>query len=100
LIGLVNTYQDENFVYLLLQLVQGGELYSYIHTPTRDRLDETSARFYAACIAEGLGYMHQQGYCYRDLKPENVLVDATGYWYVVLLLYIYVCSSLVFLFFL
>jgi Protein kinase domain len=55
LIGLVQTYQDSDFVYLLLQLVQGGELYSYIHTLTRNTLPESDARFYAACVAEGLG---------------------------------------------
>lgn len=55
LIRLVQTYQDRDFVYLLLQLVQGGELYSYIHTPKRDFLPENDARFYAACVAEGLG---------------------------------------------
>jgi hypothetical protein len=78
LIGLINTYDDDTFVYILLQLIQGGELYSYIHTKTHDYLTEDSARFYAACIGEGLGYMHKQGYVYRDLKPENVLVDHTG----------------------
>ena len=78
LIGLINSYHDETFVYILLQLIQGGELYSYIHTKTHDYLSESSARFYAACIGEGLGYMHKQGYIYRDLKPENVLVDHTG----------------------
>lgn len=55
LIGLVQTYQDKDFVYILLDLVQGGELYSYIHTPSRDFLPEPDSRFYAACIAEGLG---------------------------------------------
>ena len=78
LIGLINSYHDDTFVYILLQLIQGGELYSYIHSKTHDYLPEDSARFYAACIGEGLGYMHKQGYVYRDLKPENVLVDNTG----------------------
>ena len=78
LIGLINTYHDDTFVYILLQLIQGGELYSYIHTKTHDYLTEDSARFYAACVGEGLGYMHKQGYVYRDLKPENVLVDHSG----------------------
>lgn len=55
LIGLVQTYQDRDFVYLLLQLVQGGELYSYMHTPKHDFLPDSDAKFYAACVADGLG---------------------------------------------
>jgi protein kinase A len=57
LIQLVATYQDSNFAYILLQLVQGGELYTTIHTATHDYLPETHARFYAACVVEGLGFM-------------------------------------------
>jgi len=66
---LVNSYQDDAFVYLLMQLVQGGELYSVIHTTRRHGLPEGQARFYAAGIADGLAYMHKRGYVYRDLKP-------------------------------
>jgi len=70
LIGLVSSFQDDNFVYMLLQLIQGGELYNYIHTKKSDFLPERDAIFYAACIAEGLGFMHRRSYVYRDLKPE------------------------------
>lgn len=70
LIGLVNTYQDEHFVYILLQLVQGGELYNYIHTKKSNFLHDKDAKFYAACIATGLGFMHRRSFVYRDLKPE------------------------------
>lgn len=79
LIRLVNTYQDDKFVYMLLGLVQGGELYSVIHGPRRHGLPDKDAKFYAAGIAEGLAYMHRRGFVYRDLKPENVLIDARGY---------------------
>ena len=109
LISLVGAYQDTDFVYMVLDLVQGGELYNVIHGPVVDFLPEVSgtcvevlcqfgtfgirltcfcglvgklqkdAKFYAAIIAEGLGYMHRRGYVYRDLKPENVLVNEKGY---------------------
>jgi hypothetical protein len=70
LLHLVCTYKDDQFVYMLLDLIQGGELYSYIHTKTRDGMPERDARFYGACVAEGLGFMHRRGFVYRDLKPE------------------------------
>jgi CRP-like cAMP-binding protein len=69
LIRLVNSYQDESFVYLLMELIQGGELYNVIHTDDHDSLPEDQARFYAAGISEGLVFMHKRGFVYRDLKP-------------------------------
>jgi protein kinase A len=79
LIELVTTYKDEAFVYMLMSLIQGGELYGIMHTARRDGIPEKEARFYIAGIVEGLSYMHRRGYVYRDLKPENVLIDAKGY---------------------
>jgi hypothetical protein len=77
--NLVDTYSDPGYVYMLMEMVQGGELYSIIHTSRRDGVKEDSAKFYAAGIAEGLAYMHRRGFVYRDLKPENVMLDAKGY---------------------
>lgn len=68
--GLVASFQDEKCVYMVMNLIQGGELHSVMHSEHSDVLTENDARFYAACISEGLGYMHRMGFVYRDLKPE------------------------------
>jgi tRNA A-37 threonylcarbamoyl transferase component Bud32 len=77
--NMVCTFQDENLLYMVMGIVQGGELHSVMYAGTRAGLPEKKAKFYAAGIAEGLAYMHRRGYVYRDLKPENVLVDGQGY---------------------
>lgn len=79
LIDLVQTYQDDQYVYMLLGLVQGGELFSLLHQATYDGISERDAKFYAAGVLEGISHMHRRHILYRDLKPENVLIDSDGY---------------------
>lgn len=79
LINLVQTYQDKEFIYMLVGLVQGGELFSLLHQTSYDGISEKDAKFYAAGILEGLSHMHRRNILYRDLKPENVLIDRDGY---------------------
>jgi len=77
---LVNTFQDEACIYMLLQFVQGGELLNLIQGgDAYGGLPESAAKFFAAGILEGLTHMHQRQIVYRDLKPENVLLDRDGY---------------------
>jgi CRP-like cAMP-binding protein len=78
-VNLVSTFQDDRSLYMLIELVQGGELFSVIHTETRDGIPNTNSRFYAACILESLSHLHHRNICYRDLKPENILIDGKGY---------------------
>jgi len=78
-VNLVSTFQDERHLYMLIELVQGGELFSVIHTETRDGIPNANSRFYAACILESLSHLHHRSICYRDLKPENILIDGKGY---------------------
>lgn len=78
-VDLVTTFQDERNLYMLIGLVQGGELFSIVHTEVRDGIPNGNSRFYAACILESLAALHRRDICYRDLKPENVLIDRRGY---------------------
>jgi CRP-like cAMP-binding protein len=79
LITLHNAYADSRFVYLLLELCPGGELVSVLKKADGHRLPETSARFYAASVVEGFRVMHGRSILFRDLKPENLMISASGY---------------------
>ena len=66
---------DRN-LYLVMELVRGGELYD--HIVTQHRIDENTSRRYFQQIVDALVYCHKQGVYHRDLKPENLLVDEHG----------------------
>ena len=78
--NLISTFQDEACIYMLLQFIQGGELLNLIQGgDEHGGLPESAAKFFAAGMLEGLTHMHQRQIVYRDLKPENVLIDKDGY---------------------
>ena len=77
LIRLMCTYKDADNLYLLLEVSLGGELFTVLRS--RQMFDESTARFYAAGVVLAFEYMHERGYIYRDLKPENLLLDNGGY---------------------
>lgn len=79
IVNLVASFQDDKFLYMLIGLVQGGELFTVIHTPTHDGLSDKRAVFYGGCVLESLSHLHKMKICYRDLKPENLLIDKEGY---------------------
>jgi len=79
IVNLMASFQDDKFLYMLIGLVQGGELFTVIHTPTHDGLSDKRAVFYGGCVLESLSHLHKMKICYRDLKPENLLIDSSGY---------------------
>eukprot|EP00934_Nitzschia_sp_Nitz4_P005950 Nitzschia sp. Nitz4//scaffold21_size171442//80522//83295//NITZ4_002167-RA/size171442-processed-gene-0.161-mRNA-1//-1//CDS//3329542429//5940//frame0 len=84
IVNLVHHYEDPEHLYILMGLVYGGELFDVIHTEQEDGtwqsgLPESDAKFYAMVIADTLNYIHRKQFAFRDLKPENVLIDTDGY---------------------
>jgi cGMP-dependent protein kinase len=85
--GLYQTFNLPNEVFMLSELVQGGELWSYIYERTSGTIPRNSVggfampavKFYAANILLAFQYLHQKGIMYRDLKPENLLIGQDGY---------------------
>lgn len=69
--------QDSKFIYFILELLPGGEFFSYLQTA--GKLTEDKARFYSAAVVCAFEEMHRQKIAYRDLKPENMVLDKNGY---------------------
>ncbi|KAJ3374470.1 serine/threonine protein kinase, AGC [Allomyces arbusculus] len=77
LVNMVATFHDARNLYMLLEYVSGGELFTYLRRV--GRLHPNAARFYAAEIVTAIEHLHAREITYRDLKPENLLIDAQGH---------------------
>jgi len=77
IVNLATTFQDPRYLYMVLEYVQGGELFT--HLRKAGRFDHPTAKFYSASVVSIFEYLHKSDVIYRDLKPENLLFDAAGY---------------------
>lgn len=73
IMGLYDVWENKNDLYLILEYIEGGELFDYLIK--RGKLLEHEAVSYFKQIINGIGYLHQFNICHRDLKPENLLLD-------------------------
>jgi len=77
ILGVHCAMQDKKYIYFLLDLLPGGELMDYLGE--RGKFTEEVTRFYAASVLVAFSHIHDYSIAYRDLKPENLVLDKKGY---------------------
>ena len=70
------SFQDVEYLYLVVDLMTGGDLRFHIQ---RKAFTEDTIRFWMAQLACALRYIHSRGIVHRDLKPDNILLDSEGH---------------------
>ncbi|KND04928.1 AGC/AKT protein kinase [Spizellomyces punctatus DAOM BR117] len=77
LVGLKFSFQTPEKLYLVLDYMNGGELFYHLQKETA--FSEERAKFYTCELVLALEHLHKYNIVYRDLKPENILLDSTGH---------------------
>ena len=77
LVNLHYSFQNQEFLVLVMDLVPAGDLSEFVLT--KKRLTADQVRFVVMEVVCVIGYCHMQNVLYRDLKPENLLLDETGH---------------------
>ena len=79
------SFQDKLKLYLVMDLLGGGDLRYHIsrrrkftELQTSNALPPLTPEFFVACIILGLEYLHLNGVIHRDIKPENIVVEKNG----------------------
>lgn len=76
-VTLYYSLQTISSIYLVMEYMVGGDLKSLL--AMYGFFEESAARFYAAEICLALQYLHKHGIVHRDIKPDNMLISATGH---------------------
>eukprot|EP00924_Labyrinthula_sp_SR-Ha-C_P005241 snap_masked-scaffold_1-processed-gene-25.42-mRNA-1 protein AED:0.01 eAED:0.01 QI:99/0.66/0.75/1/1/1/4/152/660 len=77
IVKLIHAFQTRERLFMITQYCPGGEL--FFHLQKRRVLNTETTRFFAAEIALALEFLHKHDTLYRDLKPENVLINDAGH---------------------
>jgi len=76
-VKLLGFERDDKHLYFYQEPIRGGDFFDLL--ADRGQLFEREARFYAACVVMAFQHLHKFSVVFRDLKPENLLVDTNGY---------------------
>lgn len=77
IVNLVGSFQDDLHLYLVLEYVPGGEFFTHLRNAVM--LENDDCRFFSSQVVSIFAYLHSKTIIYRDLKPENLLLDRKGY---------------------
>jgi calcium/calmodulin-dependent protein kinase I len=73
IVQLYEVYEERAFCYLVMELMEGGELLEFIIE--KKTFSEQEARHSTTCVLNALAYMHDKHVAHRDIKPENLLLS-------------------------
>ena len=74
IVGIEEVLMSPKYLYILMEYVKGGELFSKI-AQYGGKIPETSCKRYVYQICDALEYCHNLNVCHRDIKPQNILLD-------------------------
>lgn len=73
IVNMIEGFQDRLYIYFVLEVAEGGELFKYIHKYGLEEMGKLGPRFIAEVVL-ALEYLHTAGVLHRDIKPENMLL--------------------------
>ncbi|KAK2648785.1 hypothetical protein Ddye_016274 [Dipteronia dyeriana] len=77
IVKLYCSFQDDDFLYLIMEYLPGGDMMTLLMR--KDTLTEDEARFYVAETVLAIESIHKHNYIHRDIKPDNLLLDRYGH---------------------
>ncbi|KAM1350601.1 hypothetical protein ACFX2F_004537 [Malus domestica] len=77
IVKLYCSFQDEEFLYLIMEYLPGGDMMTLLMR--KDILTEDEARFYVGETVLAIESIHKHNYIHRDIKPDNLLLDSHGH---------------------
>jgi len=77
IVNMIASFQNSTMLFMCMEFVEGGEL--YFHLRHERKFSNNRVRLYAAEIALSLEHLHARNIVFRDLKPENVMLDCEGH---------------------